>query len=391
MKCQEGDGFILRCGHDAPLRGWLGVRQLDAAAALRPAPWMALRLLEEAAGLFPLGLDLLWDAPASWLTELPQPVQGPFLDLLCHLPGLTLRFREEALLEGLQSPAQAWFHSPQPPAGPLGHLWRQGWIGWTPDATNSWGLPTFGLQPQSLSGCLWGEIALPLGALPHLDAPALSSALIEAQARLERALSLRLAAGAWPSFFPFRRRQTGWRLSLLGGHEFQAAGGNWDEAARRAQELAAYLAEAVHGSVELGICEDPDIAENLGHQAMRRNLPWRHSLPLPPASPAFTPGLAADPREPSPLEARAALPAAFSPLLHRAPTALLCVPALPQEQAVAAFVRGLDPPPAIRWLPPEVPPPAPFDTPRPWAAPTAFPPPADVTQALQPSLFDDLA
>ena len=54
------------------------------------------------------------------------------------------------------------------------------------------------------------------------------------------------------------------------------------------------------------------------------------------------------------------------------------------------FLRGLEPVPAIRWIPPEVPPPGPFSQERPWAAASAFVPLADVTQALQPRLFEEL-
>jgi hypothetical protein len=121
---------------------------------------------------------------------------------------------------------------------------------------------------------------------------------------------------------------------------------------------------------------------------MREGHPWRYSLPIPPASPTFTPGLGADPRETAPLEFRAAYPNALVPLLTHPPVALLRVPSIPQESAVMAFLQGLDPVPAIRWIPPEVPPPGPFSQERPWSPSSAFVPLPDVTQALQPSLFE---
>ena len=123
---------------------------------------------------------------------------------------------------------------------------------------------------------------------------------------------------------------------------------------------------------------------------MRDGHSWRYSLAIPPASPTFTPGIASDPREPAPLESRVLFPEALAPLFSHPPVALLRLPNIPQEAPVAAFLRGVDPVPAIRWLPPEMPPPGPFSQERPWAPSSAFAPLADVTQALQPGLFDAL-
>jgi len=77
-------------------------------------------------------------------------------------------------------------------------------------------------------------------------------------------------------------------------------------------------------------------------------------------------------------------------VLGELPAVLLRVPAVPMEGAVAAFLAGLEQRPALRWLPPELPPPGPFHPDRPWAPAKAYPPLADTTQMLQPSLFEDL-
>jgi hypothetical protein len=60
------------------------------------------------------------------------------------------------------------------------------------------------------------------------------------------------------------------------------------------------------------------------------------------------------------------------------------------EGAVAVFLAGLEHIPAIRWLPPDLPPPGPFLPGRPWAPAKAYAPLADPAQVLQPSLFDGL-
>ena len=77
-------------------------------------------------------------------------------------------------------------------------------------------------------------------------------------------------------------------------------------------------------------------------------------------------------------------------VLGERPAVLLRVPGVPAEGAVAAFLGGLEQAPALRWLPPELPPPGPFLPDRPWAPAKAFPALADTTQMLQPTLFDDL-
>jgi hypothetical protein len=77
-------------------------------------------------------------------------------------------------------------------------------------------------------------------------------------------------------------------------------------------------------------------------------------------------------------------------VLAETPAVFLRVPAVPMEGAVGAFLGGLGRLPAIQWLPPDLPPPGPFLAARPWAPAKSYPPLADTTQMLQPSLFDDL-
>ena len=399
MKIREGKGYLLRTAVDAPYAGWLGVRHLDARASLPLAPWEALRNLADLAQLLPGGLSLLWNAPVAWLTDLPGEVRAGFWKGLCHLPGLTLHFRTEgpeelAQLGALiQEPLKAWHHAPRPPSGPLGLAWRQGWVGWIPDAEGAWSLPGAGAadpQGEDLSPAfIWGELLLPLGALTHLDPTELATVLAEAQAQAERALSQRMGAEAWPLAFPFQRRHTGWRVGFLGGREFQLSGGSWEKAASQIRALAAHLEAALRCPIHLGACGDPLAAAFLGQQAMGEGLPWRNALALPPAPATFTPGLGTDLREPAPLEFRCAFPPPMAAALLAPPAVTLRVPAVPMEGAVATFLGGLQNPPAIRWLPPEIPPPGPFLPDSPWAQAKAFPALADAAQITQPSLFDD--
>jgi hypothetical protein len=395
MKIREGKGYLLRTAVDTPYAGWVGVRQLDAGASIPLAPWEALRNLADLAGLLPGGLSLLWNAPVAWVTDLPGEVRAGFWKGLTHLPGVTLHFREAGISTLIQEPLRAWFHDAKPPTGPLGLAWRQGWLGWVPDGEGSWSLPTAGLAENPplediLPGFIWGELLLPLGALEHLDPQDLTALLAEAQAQLEHALSLRMGGGAWPAAFPFHRRRTGWRVAFLGGREFQLSGGSWERAATLAQALGAHLTAALRCPIHLGACADPLAAAFLGQQAMGEGLPWRNALALPPAAPSFTPGLGADPREGAPLESRSAYPEPLPSVLTETPAVLLCVPAVPMEGAVTAFLKGLRQPPAIRWLPPELPVPGPFLPELSWPAARTYPPLADTTQVRQPSLFDDL-
>jgi hypothetical protein len=386
----EGRGFLVRCGVDTPWVGWLGVQALDARMSLRTAPWLALGALAEVLEVLPGGLALVWDGPPAWLLEQPLEHRAAFLGLLARLPGLSLHVPEGSMVQELDAPLRIWLHSSEPPQGPTGHAWRQGWLGWVPAAEAAWHLPGLGTAeaPEGSveAGALWGEVLVPLGALAHLDPEELGGAMAEAQAQLERNISHRLGAGAWPPHFPFSRRRTGWRLALLGGREFVASGGSWEEAARHLATLSEGLRAQLRCPLHLGVSDDSEAACALGRQAMREGHPWRYSLPLPPASPAFSTGLGADPREPAPLELRALVP---DPLADLRPLALLRIPSIPAEAAVLAFLRGLSRVPALRWLPPNVPPPGPHTHERPWAPASAFAPVMDVTSALQPALFED--
>ena len=397
MRIHEGRGFLLRTGQDGPFAGWLPLRVLDGIVSVREAPWMALQALATAAAAFPGGLALLWDAPFAWLDALSPEVRRAFFGTLTRLPGLQLHFQEEALVEELDGPISGWFHAAGMPTTRVGQAWRQGWVGWVPEPGPGWSLPGLGRtssekeeQDALVPGSLWGELVLPLGALSELGAEELAPLMADAQARLEWDFSLRLSARAWPEAFPFQRRRAGWRVAFLGGREYETGSGKWDQAAERVTALANDLRESLRCPVWIGTCHDVALASRLGHQAMREGLPWRASLPIPPAAPLFSPGVGTDPREPSAIEARASFPAPMAEVVAHPPIALLRVPHAPQENAVSALVRGMTHPSAIRWIPPEIPPPGPFSSERPWPQPGAFPPLMDVTQALQVSLFDDL-
>ncbi len=422
MRIHEGRGFLLRCGVDAPYGGWLGVRQLDAGVSIFATPWEVLRALGDLARLMPGGLALLWNAPSAWIEHLPPDVRAGFLKGLGHLPGLALHVRGDGFGALLQEPANVWCHARRPPTGALGLAWRQGWLGWVPDPGPAWSLPGLGvagaaegdpaahghpplgpapgkgdlaaeaahLGEDVAPGFLWGEVVLPLGALEHLDPEELAVVLAEHQGQAEQGLSLRISADAWPVPVPFQRRRTGWRVALLGGREFQLAGGSWDQAGAQALALARHLGGALRCPIHLAAADDLRAASILGQQAMWKGLPWRHALPLPPAAPCFTPGLGADPREPNPLAARCALPGPMAQALDETPAVVLRVPGVPMEDAVQAFLGGLDRVPAIRWLPPGLPPPGPFLPGRPWAPAKACPALGDLAQAHQPALFDDL-
>lgn len=389
----EGRGWILRTGEDGPWAGWLGLRQLDRAAPVREAPWLAVKLLADLDRAFPAGLALVWDAPSDWLEPLSAAERQGLLAALGACCGRGLHGGEPWSMP-FEGPAPFWFHGPVPPDGGPGVAWRQGWIGWVPRVAEAWQLPGLGQVDGTAEACragaLWGELTLPAGALGQVELPELVRVLAEAQARLERDFSQRLAAGGWPPAFPFHRKRCGWRVSLVGGREYRAAGGAWEDLAENLARVVGSLESELRVPIHAGACAAFEVASRLGHQAMREGLPWRYSLALPPASPAFSPGLAADPREPAPLEARVMVPAALASILADPPIALLRVPTPPQQAACAAFLAGLAHPlPALRWLPPESSLPGPFQAERPWAPASAFAPLLDVTQALQPSLFED--
>lgn len=397
MRVHEGRGFLIRMGTDAPYAGWVSARQLEETALIESAPWMAVRSLCEMARLLPGGLALLWDLPHQALAHLPPEGRIAFWRVVGHLPGLTLHFKEAAHAEHLEGPVRGWFHHAQPPSGDMGQAWRQGWIGWVPEDGGNWSLPGVGRPEEAVDllescapGWTWGEVVMPLGALKELTSGDLALLLGDLQAGLERNLSMRISAKAWPNAFPFQRRRTGWLLSVVGGREYVAANGDWVEAADRLQDLRNGLAEHLKCRVLLGSCHDPVAASLLGHQAMREGHPWRYSLPIPPASPSFTPGISADPRDATPLEFRCTYPDALVPLFTQPPVAFLRLPCVPQEPSVNAFLKGQRHLPAIQWLPPDMAPIGPFLHERPWAAASSYQPLMDVTQALQPGLFEEL-
>ncbi len=391
---REGRGFVIRTARDTPWAGWMGLRALDARVSLRLAPWRALGALAEACEVFPGGLALVWDGPTKWLAEQPAEDRAAFLGLLARLPGLSLHVADAELLEDLDAPLRIWLHASEPPRGGAGHAWRQGWCGWVPRVDGGFALPGLGRtqieDEQVEAAALWGEAVLPVGALAHVDPAELALALTDLQAGLERALSQRVGHGMWPMVFPFQRRRTGWRIGLVGGREFGASGGNWEEAAGHLERLGTALLERMRCPIHVVASEDAALAASLGHQAMREGHPWRATLPMPPGSPVFSCGLGTDPREPSPLESRAFVPGTLAAHLAAPPVARLRVPSLPGEAAVHAFLRYLHPMPALQWMPGTVPPPPPYLGERPWSQASAYPPVPDVTSALQPALFKDL-
>jgi len=390
VRRQEGRGWLLHTGDDVPYAGWGGVRALDAAMSVATAPWEGLGVLTDLAGRLPLGFSLLWDGPVDWIRELAPEVRLGWWKLLTHTPGLTLHVRDEGFADLFREPARIAFHAPRMPGGELGLAWRQGRIAWVPQDSGAWSLPGKGGAAETDNpGWLWGELILPLGAVEHQDPAELARMLEDAQARSEKAISLRMEAGAWPMALPFQRRRTGWRVSFLGGREWQLSGADWDRAAQAVRGLTAHLEKTLRCPIHAGVSTSHRAAAELGRQAMNEGLPWRAALPLPPAPPTFTPGLGADPRDPVSLESRCAFPRALAEVLLP-PEVRLRVPAVPLEGAVQAFLGALQTPPAIRWFPPEVEPPGPFTPERPWAALKDCPPLADTTQVLQPSLFDDL-
>ena len=391
----EGRGFLLRHGLDTPYAAWITASQLDHHVPIQGAPWMLIRSLGELASVFPGGLSLLWDLPIPSFAGLPHEARAAFWSALGHMPGLTFHVRDEGFAGHLDGSVQGWFHAPVPPNGAMGLAWRQGLIGWVPEPGLAWSLPDLGRAEGPVEapadpspGCIWGEILLPLGALSEVKAEDVATPMADAQARMERDLSLRMSSHAWPISFPFQRRSTAWRVGVLGGREFRQAGGTWEEAAERLNAFTKDLANLIRTPVFAGSSGDFLAASILGHQAMREGLPWRYSLPIPPASPTFTPGLGADPREPAPLETRAESPADLQ--LQHPPVALLRTSRVPDEAAVMTFLRGQTSLPAIRWIPGDMPLPGPHSQERPWAPLSAYPPLIDMSQALQQGLFDDL-
>lgn len=390
----EGRGFILRTAPDGPWAGWAGSRFLEEGlASVHAAPGRALARLMGLAGMLPGGFALVWDHPPAWMQALPSESRQGWWEAIAAIPGLTLHLD---LGQAGQLPGGAfrgWVHTSEVPEGTVGELWRQGVLGWVPQRRATWALPGLGALPAAeevAPGWVWGEATLAVGALaaPGM-AEALATTLGEAQGLAERGLAQRLSEGAWVDL-PFVRRAVGWRLALAGGVEFQRSGGSWPAVFGHLRAFKALLQERLRTPIHFGASGEPQIAGLLGRQALREGLPWRASLPLPPAPGAFTPGLTADPRDPVPLEARALQPLGWTEALDHPPAVLLRVPAIPSEAGARDLADRIQPAPALRWLPPSLPPPGPFDPERSWAAAGAFPFPADPGSGVQHGLFEDL-
>ncbi len=390
----EGRGFVVLHAPDAPWAGWVGSRFLEEGLASKhAAPGRALHRLMATLAPCPGGFALIWDHTPSWMEALHPEERGGWWEALSAIPGLTLHVRPSTA-EAIPGGAfRAWVHQPEAPTGNVGEAWRSGFLGWVPARGAEWSLPGLvGLKPgrgeEAGAGWIWGEAVVPMGALASLlESGDLGRALGDLQARLEQAMALRLNAGAWPEL-PFLRRSVGWRLALCGGAEFQRASGDWEKAAGLLTELKTRLGQHLRAPIHLGSCEELAPCAALGQQAMREGLPWRASLPLPPAQSSFTPGLAGDPRTSQPLTTRATVPAAFAPLLDHAAVALLRVPAIPSEGAVAHLLKSSSPEMAIRFIPPELVPPGPYDPDHPWPPPAEFPQPMDPKAGVQQTLFD---
>ncbi len=392
---QEGRGYLLRHAPDAPWAGWVGARFLEEGLASKhAAPGRALGRLLATLAPCPGGFALIWDHAPAWMEALHPEERTGWWEALSGIRGLSLHLRPAAARDLPGGAFRAWLHAPEPPEGPLGEAWRAGSLGWVPEPEpTAWSLPGLArVRPargeEVGAGWLWGEAVVPVGALASvLEAGDLGRDLGALQARLEQAMALRLNLGAWPEL-PFLRKSVGWRLALCGGVEFQRAGGDWDRAATLARELQDALTHQLKAPIILGSGDAFEPAARLGRQAMREGLPWRASLPLPPAPSAFTPGLVADPRDPAPLVARAGLPGPMATLLGAPASALVRVPAIPSEGGVAHALKAVAAPPALRFLPPELLAPGPFDPDRPWAPAGDYPQPVDPAAGVQQSLFD---
>ena len=387
----EGRGFIIRTAPDGPYAGWAGSRFLEEGlASVHAAPGRALHRIQRLAGDLPGGFALAWDHPPAWMEALHAEARAGWWEALTGATGLRLHFRAiPADLPG--GTFRGWLHQKDAPTGAAGEAWRNGWIGWVPDTEGQWRFPELGSAsaPEELApGWIWGEILVALPAVGHLDVDgSLLPSLSEIHTRLEKAMALRMSQDT-DAPLPFNRRAAAWRLGLLGGAEFMRSHGDAAKTALAVKALATRISGALRAPVRIGASVSLEAAADLGRQAMREGAPWRGSLPLPPAPAAFSPGFGADPREAAPLAARANLPEAFASILDHPPLALLRVPSVPPEAGVAAFLEKLHPAPALRWLPPHLPPPGPFDPDRPWAEAPAYPFPSDPSGGATPSLFE---
>jgi hypothetical protein len=390
MIIKEGRGFAIQTAHDSPWAGWFSLRALDWINLLEVNPSLFLRQVSEFMSNLPGGVSILWDIQET-KSQSNSHQQTSLENILPNLPGVSLHFKKQVNLDPIEVPLNASFHSPQAPNGNLGEMWRKGIVIWVPQPHEGWAIPGIGFaqteQEDCVCGLLWGEATVPAPAVGHLDVDSLISALEETQLHLERGLSLRIDAGAWPQSIPFQRRKTAWRLTLTGGWEYHLSGQSWENLASGLTSLHEQLSNHLKCQVQIGVNGDTIIAGILGEQAMRLGLPWRNTLSLPPAPPSFTPGIAADPRKVSPLEARASLPKPIVSVLSDIPVTHLRVPTIPSAECVDTFIQGIEQPSAIRWLPPSMPPPGPFHAHIHWEPVESFPAVVG-TRATQPLLFD---
>jgi hypothetical protein len=387
---REGNGFVIQSAHDTPWAGWFSLQKLDWADLIHTCPSLFMVQLGEMMDVLPGGVHILWDLPethgrnnAGCLALLESMLQ--------HLPKLSLHIKSPLSCKPIVAPANVWLHSSEIPTGDLGDAWRNGLIGWVPQTQNAWSLPGFGSVLEDLDGCangmIWGEITIPASAVGHLDAESLRLAIENTQGHIERAMSHRSNAGAWPQPITFQRRQAAWRLTLTGGWEFQLSGQPWEKLASELLLLQSDLISALRCNIHIGANHDAIVAGILAEQAMKYGSPWRNTLSPPPAPASFTPGIAADPRKESTPEARASFPKPMAPVLTDPPVAFLRVPEAPSTGGIQFFMQNLEAPPAIRWLPPGMPPPGPFHSDIHWSPAESFPGIGDGKTSQAP-LFD---
>jgi hypothetical protein len=346
--------------------------------------------LGEMMDVLPGGASILWDLPEGPGQNVPG---SPTLleNMLHHLPKTSLHIKSPLSYRPIVAPMNVWLHSSEPPCGDLADAWRNGLIGWVPQTQNEWSLPGFGSVSADMDGCasgmIWGEITIPAPAVAHLDAESLKLAIENTQASIERAMSHRSNAGAWPQAIMFQRRKAAWRLALTGGWEYQLSGQSWEKLASDLSSLQSSLSGSLKCNIHLGINHDAIIAGILAEQAMKYGSPWRNTLAPPPAPASFTPGIAADPRKESTLEARASFPKPMALILADPPVAYLRMPQAPSTGGIQFFTQNLEAAPAIRWLPPGMPPPGPFHPDIHWSPAESFPGIGD-GKAKQAALFD---
>jgi hypothetical protein len=387
---REGHGFVIQAAQDTPWAGWFSLRKLDWMNLIQICPSLFLRQLGEMMAVLPGGISILWDLP-----EMPRQKNTALIAVLesalQHLPGVDLHIKAPLFYKPLEVPLNVWFHSSEIPDGNLADSWRNGLIGWVPQTHNAWSLPGIGSVSPDQDDCvgemLWGEVTIPAPAVSHLELESLKLALEDTQAHIERSMSHRSNAGSWPQSITFQRRQVAWRLALTGGWEFQLSGQSWEKLASDISSLQSNLSSMLRCNIHLGVNHDAIIAGLLAEQAMKYGSPWRNSLSPPPAPVSFTPGIAADPRKKSPLEARASFSKTMSSILSSPPVAFLRVPTVPSMEGIRIFMQNLEALPTVRWLPPNMPPLGSFHSDIHWDPAESFPGIED-GKAKQATLFD---